>query len=88
MANNAQSFKAPQCEKQARMTEMTAQKLVSTGSPTDPAPTRIRRGCRAADKSRPAAETFALTVMSLSLGQIRRRGEVDAKGERRTLVSR
>ena len=87
MANNAQSFKAPQCEKQARMTEMTAQKLVCTGSPTDPAPTWIRRGCRAADKSRPA-ETFALTVMSLSLGQIRRRGEVDAKGERRTLVSR
>src|ERR1700722_2646364 len=71
MANNAQSFKAPQCEKQA--TELAAQKLVCRESRTDAAPCKTRRGRRAAGKSRPDPEAFALAVMLLSLDEIRRR---------------
>ena len=85
MADDERSFKAPQCEKQARIVEAAAQKVGYIGRPTDTAPSRIRRGRRAADKSRPDPETFALTVMLLSLEQICRRGEVDARGRRRTL---
>jgi hypothetical protein len=35
MANNAPGFKAPQCEKQARMTGAAAQKVVRRESRTD-----------------------------------------------------